>query len=200
MRFRPSQGLDNIYVHYYANIHSAYGGEQVLLTYFKANNYFSAKPTGTLTTSPTQITYSKMILLSGDTEQLITCIRSTQDYTDPMTVGLDVSLVTPHSVSSCLTRLCSGNSTSPSSLLPHLLESEIKVLSQALMKYGFLIKYSRMRKSGHYSPLKLITFLITIKNGTQVEKTHSSLNTRHQLPSSLTMTLTLLLVDISLEI
>ncbi len=31
LRFRPSQGLDNIYVHYWANIHGANGHEQVNL-------------------------------------------------------------------------------------------------------------------------------------------------------------------------
>lgn len=29
LRFRPSQGLDNIYVHYYSNIHGANGAELV---------------------------------------------------------------------------------------------------------------------------------------------------------------------------
>jgi hypothetical protein len=29
LRFRPSQGLDNVYVHYWANIHGANGVESV---------------------------------------------------------------------------------------------------------------------------------------------------------------------------
>ena len=33
LRFRPSQGIDNVYVHYWANIHSADGFEKVLISY-----------------------------------------------------------------------------------------------------------------------------------------------------------------------
>ena len=86
-RFRPSQGLDNVYVHYWSNIHSAYGQELVWI--IKVLTFYSIKQTEILTNSLTQTISSKMTSQNGEWELQITCTKSFQDFTDQMMDGLE---------------------------------------------------------------------------------------------------------------
>ena len=97
LRFRPSQGLDNIYVQYTANIHGANWQEQVTKLHLITAN--STKLRETPTSSLTVTSCSRTISKNGDSEQLITCIKSTQEFTDQMMDGLDAWLVTHLSAS-----------------------------------------------------------------------------------------------------
>jgi hypothetical protein len=97
LRFRPSQGLDNVYVQYTANIHGAGWSEQV--TYSNTYNFNSTKLKETQASSLIATSFSRTISKNGDLELLITCIRSTREFTDQMMDGPDACSATPLSVS-----------------------------------------------------------------------------------------------------
>lgn len=138
-----------------------------------------------------------MITGSGECAQLIIFIKLALVYTGQMMVGLACWLVGLAFHSWCLTKHLYGSSISSSLHWPLQHESEIKVLNQPWMKYGFLILYLQMKNSESFSLQRLITLLITTRSGTRVLTIHISQSTVRTLQDSSILTATLLLADTS---
>ena len=170
-----------------------------LLTFMELTGLSNTKLRETLTSSLTVTSCLRMISRNGDSEQLIIFIKYSADFIDLTMDGLVHWLVTPHSASSCSTKHSFGRFTSSFSHLLHLQESEIRVPNQPLMRFGFLIRSSRMKNWTSCSLLRLTMFLIMIKSLIKVETILTSQSTELQLQSSSTQIPTAQLEDTSLE-
>jgi hypothetical protein len=153
----------------------------------------------THTNSLTATTCSRMISTNGDLEHLTISIKYIQDFIDQMMDGPDsLSDILP-SLSCYSVKHSSGKFILHSFLLPPSLELEIRELNPALTKFGFSTLFSRTRRSTNCSPLRLITSLTTIKNGTPPRTTSCSPSTRPPSPSSSMLMQTPALVNTRLE-
>jgi hypothetical protein len=123
------------------------------------------RPTVTQPNLRTATTFSETIIWNGACVQLITFTKLVPASIVQTMHGLALYLRTQVSLSWCSHRLSSGKFTSSLQLSPLLPALETRVPSLLLMKYGLLIKFSKMRSSISYSLLKPITLLITIKSG-----------------------------------